>query len=120
MDYELQIRREREISNAFAALATTIDSVARDVGKKPFTRIRRNRYMSTTPNTLEMIERNFNYYPPTTEHRQNSHVHIRESCKTLAYTIESLCPPSRERSLAITKLEEVMMWANAAIARQEN
>ena len=27
-------------------------------------------------------------------------------------------PPSREQSLAITHLEEVMFWANAAIARE--
>ena len=28
------------------------------------------------------------------------------------------CPESREASLAITKLEEAIMWANAAIARR--
>lgn len=29
------------------------------------------------------------------------------------------CPPSRELSLALTKLEETLFWANAAIARNE-
>jgi hypothetical protein len=29
------------------------------------------------------------------------------------------CPDSREVSLAITKLEEAVFWANAAIARHE-
>lgn len=29
------------------------------------------------------------------------------------------CKGSREYSLAITKLEEAVMWANAAIARNE-
>jgi hypothetical protein len=29
------------------------------------------------------------------------------------------CPDSRELSLAITHLEEVVFWANAAIARHE-
>jgi hypothetical protein len=29
------------------------------------------------------------------------------------------CPDSREFSLALTKLEEVVFWANAAIARHE-
>ena len=33
--------------------------------------------------------------------------------------IDSLCPDSREKSLAITKIEESVMWANAAIARRE-
>ena len=42
---------------------------------------------------------------------------IREKAKELAYLIDELCPESRERSLAITKLEEVSMWANASIAR---
>jgi hypothetical protein len=35
--------------------------------------------------------------------------------------LEILCnvPPSRERSLALTKLEECIMHANAGIARHE-
>ena len=37
--------------------------------------------------------------------------------KELAYLIDDLCPKSREKSLAITKIEEAMMWANASIAR---
>ena len=32
--------------------------------------------------------------------------------------VELTGPPSREQSLAITKLEEAMFWANAAIARE--
>lgn len=31
--------------------------------------------------------------------------------------MDNLCPDSRELSLAITKLEEAIMWANASIAR---
>jgi hypothetical protein len=31
--------------------------------------------------------------------------------------INDLCPESREKSLAITNLEQAVMWANAAIAR---
>jgi len=37
----------------------------------------------------------------------------------LAFDIEHFCPDSREKSVAITKLEESIMWANAAIARNE-
>jgi hypothetical protein len=29
----------------------------------------------------------------------------------------ALCPDKRERSLALTKLEETLFWANASIAR---
>jgi hypothetical protein len=42
---------------------------------------------------------------------------IRDKAKELAYLFESLCPTSRELSLAHTKLEEAVMWANASIAR---
>lgn len=31
--------------------------------------------------------------------------------------INNLCPESREKSLAVTNLEESVMWANASIAR---
>lgn len=44
---------------------------------------------------------------------------IRSMAKKLAYLINEDCPDSREKSLAITKVEEADMWANAAIARNE-
>lgn len=42
---------------------------------------------------------------------------IRDGAKDLAILIDKLCPDSRERSLAFTNLEQVVMWANASIAR---
>lgn len=42
---------------------------------------------------------------------------IRKKGKELAYLIDGICPNSREKSLAMTKLEESVMWANAYIAR---
>lgn len=39
---------------------------------------------------------------------------VRRTCKELSEVLETLIP-SRERSLAITKLEEVSMWANKSI-----
>ena len=44
---------------------------------------------------------------------------IRTKAKGLAIIISEICPDSREKSLAITKLEEAVMWANAAIARRD-
>lgn len=44
---------------------------------------------------------------------------LRSTARGLAATIQGECPESREKSLAFTKLEECVMWANAAIARNE-
>lgn len=40
---------------------------------------------------------------------------VRNAAKTMATTIFRECPPSRERSLAITALEEQVMWAVKSI-----
>ena len=45
--------------------------------------------------------------------------HIRYKASILAAYINEKCPESREKSLAITKIEEAVMWANASIARNE-
>ena len=37
----------------------------------------------------------------------------------LEYRINELCPKGRERKIALLWLEEVVMWANKAIAREE-
>lgn len=60
----------------------------------------------------------FTYHPPTGEEQVQRYVATRFSGRKLAEQILEFCPPSRERSLALTKLEEVVMWANAAIARE--
>ena len=44
---------------------------------------------------------------------------IRDEARYMAVMLSSLCPQSRELSLALTNLEQVAMWANASIARNE-
>jgi len=44
---------------------------------------------------------------------------IRHSIYAVAKEIDRMCPDSREKSLAMTKLEEASMWSNASIARNE-
>ena len=39
--------------------------------------------------------------------------------RRFAVLIDDLCPDSREKSLAITKLEESLMWADKSIAVNE-
>lgn len=65
----------------------------------------------------EKLEWDFGYHAPDTAKRL-AHEGVRENCLVLAiYLNENIPGDSREKSLAITKLEEVMLWANAALAR---
>ena len=63
------------------------------------------------------IENRFKFHPAATEEKQNAHTSVRESCKVLADFLNDKLPEGREKSLAITHLEEVMFWGNASIAR---
>ena len=64
------------------------------------------------------IDNDFTYHPPTAD-QQKRYPMLREKAKQLAVLIIELTPPSREQSVALTKLDEVAMFANAAIARNE-
>jgi hypothetical protein len=64
----------------------------------------------------QQIETNFSYHAPK-EGQPEKYVSIRDKAKDLALLMEELCPTSREKALAMTKLEETVMWANASIAR---
>jgi len=64
----------------------------------------------------ERIENNFTYHPPQ-DVQAKKYIRIREIAKQLALGIAEMCPDSRERSVALTKVEEAVMWANASIAR---
>jgi len=66
----------------------------------------------------QQIENNFKYHAPK-DGQPEKYQAIREKAKELAYLIDELCPNSREKSLAITNLEQSVMWANASIARNE-
>lgn len=68
---------------------------------------------------LEQLERNLTNHPPTSDDTIRYMEHIREVAKLCGTAIITTCPPSRERSLAITNLEQTTMWAIAAIARNQ-
>jgi hypothetical protein len=68
--------------------------------------------------TREDLENRFVYHAPNNR-QQEKYVKLRLMAFTLAASICDYTPASREQSLAITKLEEVIFWANAAIARNE-
>lgn len=67
--------------------------------------------------TREEIEKRFTYHAPK-EGQPAKYAAIRDTAKALAILIADECPPSRETSLALTKLDETVMMANAAIARR--
>lgn len=64
------------------------------------------------------IENRFTYHSPKGNQPQRYEA-IREKAKDIAHLMNAQCPDSREKSLAFTKLEEAVMWANASIARNE-
>lgn len=66
----------------------------------------------------EDLENRFSYHAPNASQLPRYN-YIREAVKQLAYTIKKLTPASREQSVALTHLDQVMFNANAAIARNE-
>lgn len=70
------------------------------------------------PEDAKMLEKNFTYHRPKGD-QPAKYDELRRLGREMAERIVRLSPPSRERSLALTKLEESIMWVNAAIARNE-
>jgi hypothetical protein len=60
----------------------------------------------------------FTYHAPK-EGQHEKYTELRAEAKLLANKVLALCPNSPERTLALRKLEESVMWANASIARNE-
>ena len=68
--------------------------------------------------TPEDITRRFAFHPASDEEKRAAHGSVREACLKLAEHLNELLPEGREKSLAITHLEETMFWGNAALARR--
>jgi hypothetical protein len=63
------------------------------------------------------LKNRFAYHAPKDELTRETHRSVRKMHYVLADELDALLPDGREKSLVFTKLEESMMWANAAIAR---
>jgi hypothetical protein len=64
---------------------------------------------------IELANR-FQYHKPD-EVKADKHNATRTSMYYAAQELQRELPEGREKALAMTKLEEAMFWANAAIAR---
>jgi hypothetical protein len=62
------------------------------------------------------LQARFSYHTPGQDEIAKF-MEIRKHALNVASLINSLCPDSIEKSIAITKLEETVFWANASIAR---
>ncbi len=71
------------------------------------------KFMDTT-----QITNIFSYHKPFGD-QQGRYEGLRITARLLAEQINSACPESREKSLAITSLQQTIMWANASIAINE-
>ena len=69
-------------------------------------------------NLLEELQKRFTYHRPKGDQPARYEA-LREQYFQMSILICKMCPPTRERSLALTKLEESVMHANSSIARNE-
>jgi len=69
------------------------------------------------PITPEELEHRTSHHPPPNSNVAAMHGYVREAAHEMMMAVTELVPEGRELSLALTKIEEAMMWANAGIAR---
>lgn len=67
---------------------------------------------------VEDLDNRFTYNAPHGDQPER-YEQIREHARDLAILLVGLCPESRELSLALTNLEQSVIWANKAIACNE-
>jgi len=74
--------------------------------------------MDVDAEKVKELTNRFIYHAPKGD-QSSRYEGIRERALTYALYLNVHCPESRELSLAMTHLEEVVFWANASIARRE-
>jgi hypothetical protein len=67
---------------------------------------------------IKRVNNDFTYHAPH-PYQIGRYAALREAGRLLAIKIVENTPISREQSLALTNLEQAIMFANAAIARNE-
>lgn len=76
------------------------------------------KYTPDPKDTADAINR-YAYHRPKDEGQTARYETIRAKAGEYAQFLLTACPKSRELATALTKLDEVMFFANASIARNE-
>lgn len=69
--------------------------------------------------TKQDIVKTFSYHAPHGD-QVDRYSQLRVQARELAIMMLELCPDSREKALALTNLQQSIMWANASIAITES
>lgn len=73
-----------------------------------------------SPGVISRVRNSFTYHPPLANSNQAERYElIRAEALRLAEYLLTVTPESAEQIIAIKNLEQVVFWANAAIARNE-
>lgn len=65
------------------------------------------------------LAKRFAHHPPSSQFVIDLHEATRDRCHRLAEWMNAYLPESREKSMALTKVQEAMWAANAAIALEQ-
>ena len=71
-----------------------------------------------TDEEWEKLTKSFTYHRPR-DSQPERYILVRTFGREFAVTVMENCPRSEELTSALIKIEEAVMWANAAIARNE-
>lgn len=63
------------------------------------------------------IRERMNYHAPTPEAAE-AHRELSTALERALLAIDRIVPPGREKSVAVTKIEEAKFWASAGVARK--
>lgn len=71
-------------------------------------------------NNGNRIDHNLTNHPPKDAFLVDLFEDIRNNAKRFGHVVDHAAPECREKSLALTNLEQSVMWAVAAIARHQD